>query len=441
MKDKIAEMFVDIARVTRSCMILPISILVVVVMILGGVTTACLPVYDNNKPIEEDSNVQKDLSSQSDDKETAFEDSTIYTYLSPDRWQEEYHSEDGKTDVFVDATPYLPTDTWGIYELIPEEITDGYFDTIIKTLIGNSVEVSSINDVSLIALGKKVPARLEIDQDRGKVRFKNTGGDDGLTGKAIIYEGKEFFKLTITQEDAAQIARNLVNDMGFDYLDIAQVHSSAIYDRSRMEGDKMPEFYSFSFTRTIGGIPIDFAYWTGGLSDEGWNQYSLTTPEWPVAEVTVGVDDSGVVLVDIDAKKSEIEMLTEGVKLMDFEEIINVFKEKILSNAYCSPCGYEGNVLNRELHVDEIKLSYRVSFGDDYEGQMILMPVWDFYGYEITSFDKDYPEQGDMYAALDENYQMNYDLGHKSILTMSALDGTILYRSHADESTTPDRMR
>ena len=53
----------------------------------------------------------------------------------------------------------------------------------------------------------------------------------------------------------------------------------------------------------------------------------------------------------------------------------------------------------------------------DHPDEIIFVPVWDFFGSETTTFDKNAKEKGDLYESLDENYQRTDDLGCQSILT------------------------
>jgi|GEM_PF-2698505 len=61
-------------------------------------------------------------------------------------------------------------------------------------------------------------------------------------------------------------------------------------------------------------------------------------------------------------------------------------------------------------------------------GKIIFAPVWDFFGNEVTTFEDGIG--GDFGAALDDNNAYALDLGNDSLLTINALDGTIINRDY-----------
>jgi beta-lactamase regulating signal transducer with metallopeptidase domain len=278
--------------------------------------------------------------------------------------------------------------------------------------------------------GKAKPAEayLFASKDWGiSISLRNAGrGNAGFSGREPLTK-KPLFKVKLSQDKAADIARQAVDQMGFGYLGIAAVHKMELYDKPRMEGDKMPECYAFTFSRSLDGVPATYAYSDGVMDDEQDPQYSV---RWHTSEALIGVDDSGVVYADIHVPQSDVNRLAAGIELKRFEDIIDIFNKQAVVEGCFSSMGSPEMVVGRTVNVDEIRLGYMPTIWKDHPNQVIFVPVWDFFGSEVTQYDKNYAEkeQSDLYASLDKNYQRKYDLEEQAILTINALDGTIMKR-------------
>jgi hypothetical protein len=109
---------------------------------------------------------------------------------------------------------------------------------------------------------------------------------------------------------------------------------------------------------------------------------------------------------------------------------MNVFNQQAIIEGCFSPMGRQELVTGRCVNVEKIELDYIPTVWKDHPDQLIFVPVWDFFGSETTTFDENFPEKNksDLYASLDENYQLHTDLGDQAILTINALDGSIMRR-------------
>ena len=107
---------------------------------------------------------------------------------------------------------------------------------------------------------------------------------------------------------------------------------------------------------------------------------------------------------------------------------MDIFKQQVfVENAYDGP-GTAEQVTGREIQVSEIRLGYMPVPWKDHAGQIIFTPVWDFFGKEVIIFEDGI--KGDLGEALDENNRLEYDLGIRSLLTINALDGSIIDRDY-----------
>lgn len=540
-----------------------IAILLTTVLLVTCFTTACQPTPE--KPIvqskDNDSVAQAIAQSQVQESDQTAE---INKFSAPNTWQGEAHDENKNIDIYIDANVDVPTDTWGLYELVPKTPTQEDVQRMLTAIVGDatiygeetikskeylleqitrlewqkeeferllnneggvepiledenlaqevtpkqtpppageedgpsSISMLSKEDLqrniqnfsTMIAeakeklktapeketvvqnefvltdmfkeditaeqaiesgmsyhkdganqrislrgtvdLGRDTPADISIEVCSGDYTHFSlhfTDYDDYEQGffSGVAYTGQELLKCDINAEDAANIARAKVAEMGFDYLDINTTMVCEMMDRKRKEGEKFPECYEFVFTRSMDGATATFARGSG-IWTEAKELALQYAPHWGVGEVTVRVDDSGVIGITVNTLKSDAVRQAYGIELMDFEEIMAIFNKQVfIENTYEGP-GDMDKVAGREIHVTEIQLGYMPTAWKDHPGQIIFTPVWDFFGEEITTFEGEIP--GDLGEALDDNNQYSFDLGNQSLLTINALDGTIMIR-------------
>ena len=284
-----------------------------------------------------------------------------------------------------------------------------------------------------VDLGRDTPADIHISMSRGDYNGFNlnfTDYDDYEQGffDGEPYTGQELRGCGISMEEAAQIAREKVGNMGFGYLDIDRTNVCEMLDRQRKDGDQFPECFAFVFTRAMDGATATFARGDGVCTEEK-DMALQYAPYWDVGEVTVHVDDSGVIGIRIRAPKSDVTRQAYGIELKDFEEIMGIFETQLaIENAFMYD-SYPENATHREVHIDEIRLGYMPTAWKDHAGQLIFTPVWDFFGYEVVTYEEGTGAGGDFAEFLDEDNMRTYDLGEQSLLTINALDGTIMIRN------------
>ncbi len=300
--------------------------------------------------------------------------------------------------------------------------------------ITDNGDYRSISVDGLAELGKATPADIYIYYGTGSfgenfiVNFINYGDTEQGFFEGEKYTGQELFKCDIGVEEAAELATEKMREMGFDYLGIAKTQACELLDRKRMEGDRFPECYEFTFTRELDGAMTTFARGDGVVTQEEKDDVSNAeyTPIWRPGEVTVYVDDSGIIGINISAAKSEVNRQAFGIELKEFPEIMDIFKQQVfIKNAYGGP-GSSDQIVRREIRVSEIRLGYMPVPWKDHEGQIIFTPVWDFFGDEVVTFMDGIG--GDLGEALDDNNAITNNLGIASLLTINALDGTIIDR-------------
>ena len=346
---------------------------------------------------------------------------------------------DNYTAMINEAKALLPTapdeDTVVKHEFVPADM----FRTDLTKELAQQSGFSYQQEGGSVAMslngtadtGKQNPADIYIGLYRGDYNHFSLNFADyddyehSFTANDVAYTGQELFKCDIGVEEAAQIARDKVAEMGYGYLDIDSTFVSEMLDRKRMEGDDYPECFEFIFTRKLDGVTVTNAHGDGICTEE--KDLALQyAPHWGADEVKVYVDDSGIVGVRVGTLKSEAVRQAYGIELKDLEEIMGIFETQLfIKNAYSGP-GDNSQVIGREIHVTEIRLGYMPTAWKDHSGQIIFVPVWDFFGEEVVTFEEGIG--GDLGESLDENNKYYRNLGTESLLTINALDGTIMVR-------------
>lgn len=495
--------------------------LIAAVMLAASALTACQHTPEKNIVQSKDNDsVQNAI--RNDPQSTG----EGFSYAAPASWKSTVQDDDKDMSIYVDASVDVPSEHWGIYELIPREITRGEADAAIRALIGDGelrsaspnpsvaelqeqiIQIqaemakaksagntelydiyakeklphlqaelaeaggSGSGDIKKITpdllfedysglsereqqayglsygtgtvranwqadLGKAAPARIQIALTDGtmKASFVNNGTNDDFPQRGAFSGDGALRGLTISFKDAQAAARQAMEKLGYGYLDIAAVNTNEVYDPERLKNNEYPQCYEFTFNRNLDGVPVAFSYWNGGLwTEDEWEEYNQYAVSWTMREAVVQVDDSGVIGVKINVPKSDVKRLAYGVELMDFEEIMGVFEKQVLIEGCFSPLKDQFDVKNKSVYVRSIKLNYMPTAWKDHPGEMIFVPVWDFYGSQTTLYNakpSDVDSKGlDRYQQwVDGQLQRSVDLGEQSILTINALDGTIMRRN------------
>jgi hypothetical protein len=272
--------------------------------------------------------------------------------------------------------------------------------------------------------GKGTPADISmyISSNGFSLNYADYDDYEHSFGGGYAYIGQPLFKCGIRAEDAEAAAREKVAEMGLDGLDIDAVQVGDMLDRKRAEGHKLPECFMFIFKTKLDGATATYAQGEGVYLDG-----EAMPRQAPQRQTTVYVDDSGVIGVRIEEIKAQLSRQSYGIKLLDFDKVMDKFNEQIfIKNPYYSGKVKDGNVIGREVHINKVRLGYMPVYSGSGE-EIIFVPVWDFFGEELTTYKEGIG--GDLAEFLDENNQKLDDMGTKSVLTINAIDGSVIDRN------------
>lgn len=490
-----------------------VAVLIAVLMLAGGILTACRPLQGTEENPAAEAWYEKNGFGPGMEADYPQPEEVTAPYTAPGTYTDEVHDADNSIDIYIDAEVTVGTEYWNVYKLMPIEIDQTHFDTMLRALIGdavlyredcfrsrdeleNDIEVAEANvarlnedtqrDIIDAYNGQieftrnlldmpgeaRIPADTRIDHANPWVLWKmNRMVDDqtpleSIAGSTGVIEGfadmeggglghvtfiqssgslhfsvldtpdenSRFYAMEplpegglpdagMTQDQAMAAARETVAGLGFEYLDISHIGMARV--RSGEQAAENQAYYAIIFTRHIDGASVTWAKGDGSLSMEQSEELDPWHVSFSPNEVTVIAGEGGVLEVTVRAGLSAITPLAEDAEIMGFNEIMEVFKVQAPAEGDLSRYSRDSSVTADEVHVTRIELGYMpVNREDGY----VLTPVWDFFGYDRVTFDPDSLGDHEPAFGVDENNQISVNLDRQSILTINAIDGSIIDR-------------
>ena len=229
----------------------------------------------------------------------------------------------------------------------------------------------------------------------------------------------EFIERTeeITKEEVVTKVNNFISEIGLRGFEINRVFS---IEQSQIN-EKLTTQYHAILTRKYNEIPVTYTTLEQGANEA--DQMLTYTMPWFYEMMKLGISKDGIDFFQWRGCSSKIKNISENTKLLDFDSILNIFKQQIKNQA--SWIDDDVEIVSRKLYIDEIRLGYmRVNIKDRIDEYMMI-PVWDFFGYTVDKYEKQ--QEGGW--LLDENNEhMSREEGY-SYLTINAIDGTIIDRN------------
>ncbi len=213
----------------------------------------------------------------------------------------------------------------------------------------------------------------------------------------------------ILQSAAEEMAKKAVADMGL----------AGEFTLNHITFDDFADNYYFYFTKSYRGVPLTF-------TSVGYTAFSgAYSVPWEYEHIRVCVTNNGLYSLDWVSPSIEGEVLSEGVSVLPFEDIQELFKQNL---QYCLGVGTnEPGVISQRVNVTEIRLGMARVAIKDKPDEFMMVPTWDFFGTLTNTYSG--PQPGGW--ALDENNQhtdewyLDLDAG---FLCINAIDGSIIDR-------------
>jgi len=260
----------------------------------------------------------------------------------------------------------------------------------------------------------------------GPYNIEDSSWDSSRYGVPLIDAG-------ITMEQASEKAIQTVRDMGVDYLYISSVEEQRIIDRGNdgMAVAVRP-CYKFYLTRNINGITENYAIGKNATMIHNGNSRFAASET-----ATITIAKEGVIQFLWDGPTRILRTENENLALLSFEDIQAIFNMQIFMDNTESDLGTWMEMMgvavsDRKITIEEARLGLMRVPGQGPEEETLLIPVWDFYGYETYKL-LDPKDADRKQFTINENGEVvstiaPFHVFGKSLLTLNAVDGSVIDR-------------
>ena len=279
------------------------------------------------------------------------------------------------------------------------------------------------------SLGKAETAFIDIQKEATNtfnfIRFYNLNSNETikLNGrkresltKSDESNTDDLRSISISVDEALSIANDIKDNIGAKELQLDCVNSTIIDNPTDYRVYyECPQCYVFRYTRSVNDVSVTY--------DNTIETSGEFTKSRMYESMTICIDDNGVCALSWYSPKKLIEVVNDSVQLLSFEEIKKIFTNQIAIKGIWSN---ETDIFKRTIVVDEIVLGLMSVEQKDNPNELLLIPVWDFYGYtELT-----YKNPSDTQYKIDDDNKMKYRNHRRSFLTINAMDRTIINRAN-----------
>ncbi len=222
---------------------------------------------------------------------------------------------------------------------------------------------------------------------------------------------------TISQEDAKAQAEALISALGVENMmcDEADKMYGGSYEMM-VDGSEYINprkcVWFLRYSRSVDNVPVTYTVYDCMKVEEN-NQ----SAPWSYEDMTFAIDDTGIVGFSWRSPYTAAETITQNANLISFDDVTDVFET--MSMAVHAWDGYaqgSPNLKAVNITVDHIKFGLARITEQNKRDSGLLVPVWDFFGTATQIFDQNGQEK-------------RYGDGHIPILTINAIDGSIINRS------------
>lgn len=229
-------------------------------------------------------------------------------------------------------------------------------------------------------------------------------------------------EIGMTKTEAQRLADEAVDRLNLTGM---QVHSSELalglrlgYSGAPQKKDMLNAGYAFHYTRNLDAIPITYTAVSGGAKMGMEND----AVRWGYETLDIYITKDGIDEICFANQYDIGSPDTNKMELLPFSDIMAVFDKMMqVQNAalFIDKSADEGDYGTPpqavNYHIDKITLGYMRIY-DPYSGKREgkLVPVWDFYGSCTISYDGITPK--------------SFRDANKSVLTVNAIDGTVVDR-------------
>jgi hypothetical protein len=210
-----------------------------------------------------------------------------------------------------------------------------------------------------------------------------------------------------SEQEAFNVASKVISTLGLTDFSCTGKRMGILYNPLvyGTNGERKG-LYEFMFTRSINGVSI--TYTNDDIAADPESPNNVAKP-WMYEKIRIFVDDKGVFALVWNAPYVIGELVNANATLLPFGEIKKVFERMIMvKNEQFN----DGNIADDiVIEIKQIRLGLARVIEKNNNSNALFVPVWDFFGIKTR--------QG-VSTGMD---------GYQSLLTINAIDGSIIDRS------------
>lgn len=223
--------------------------------------------------------------------------------------------------------------------------------------------------------------------------------------------------LKITREDAVKTANELVTALGLSDLVCVSAEklvgggSDRTADQNAYLNPRRCVWF-LRYARSVNGMPVTYTVWDCMKVEQ-----DAQSAPWAYEDMTIAIDDSGVVYLEWRSPYNVTGTVTENSNVLSFQQVMGVFDTMApVVNAWDGLAEGSPNLTGVEITIDRIQFGLTRVTEQNKRNSGLLVPCWDFFG-TMT------------YIVEQDGKTKKYDDGPIPLLTVNAIDGSIINRS------------
>lgn len=223
--------------------------------------------------------------------------------------------------------------------------------------------------------------------------------------------------ITTTEDQAKQKADDLIKALGIDNMACYSAEkayggsSDMTVDGSAYINPRKCVWF-LRYERAVNGVPATYTTWDCMKVEE-----EAQSAPWSYEDMTFAIDDSGIVGFSWNSPYKITGTVTENSNLLPFDKITKAFDTmSLVVNAWDGLSEGNQGMTGAEITVNEIRFGLTRITEQNKRDSGLLVPCWDFIGTLTQIIERD-------------GQTKRYDDGPIPILTINAIDGSIINRS------------
>jgi hypothetical protein len=277
-------------------------------------------------------------------------------------------------------------------------------------------------------------------ENRGDASDSNFGQNPPtpVDEDTVIDDPEVLSKLTTTPAEAKALVEDMLARAGIDHMAVVAMYLTDDENLGNYDGivsDAEHYAYQLYLCRTIGGVPVAYLKASsGGVVDmeneisaakengdtDAMEQAYSNLVEWYYETIDVMVDDTGIISFNWWSPLDIGETVVENATLMPFDDIAAKFEQQM--QLKWEPQAKDEYTTDIAFAVDHVSLEYQRVAEQNETGTGLLVPVWNFYGTSVTTYNLgDTSDGSDTADARKSGFSEPV-----SLMTINAVDGSII---------------